>query len=632
MAGMKPDRSSLFRRAAGRRQLPRVPGRRDRALQAALPQGIVYYGHDGAIVEANPAGERLLRLTLDPATGSYASEPGQQAIWPDGRPIAADEHPVTVALSSGEQTGPVEFGITSADLGLRWLHVTVIPLSASNGSAPYRAVAIHEDITARRRAEEELRISEARLQRFVDANVLGIVSADERGITEANDAFLDSVGYSREDFAHGVIDWRAMTPPEWSEISEQAVRDIRELGACAPFRKEYVRKDGSRVPVVVGAAAYDQNPLSWICFVLDLSEQESAQREIARQAGMLDQAYDAIFAWDWGGGITYWNRGAQRLYGYIAEEAIGRVSHELLRTEHRGGRGDFLAELEARGFVEEEVTHVHRDGRRLTVGTRHVLVQDPVRPYVLEVSRDITSRIEIEAERRAFIDTLAHDLKNPLGAVKATAQLVQRRLAASESVDRSVVERSMANVLSAVDRMTGMIDQMLDTAHLRDGQPLVMQCEPTDLVAIARAARESADRLTTRHTVRLETDLMSLVGNWDRSRLERVLGNLLENAIKYSPEADEVEIRLGAEERPDSVWACLRVTDFGLGIPAGEIGRVFDQYRRGSNVAGRISGAGIGLAGVKHIIEQHRGTIEVESVEGRGSTFTVWLPVDRPED
>ena len=529
-----------------------------------------------------------------------------------------------VALATGRQVGPVELGIVHPIFGTKWLSVTAIPQSPRATAGRQGVVAIFEDVTERRRVEEHLRISEARMQRFVDANVLGIISVDESGITDANDAFFHSVGYSRDDFERGAIDWREMTPPDWQPASEQAMHEIRTLGACTPFEKEYVRKDGTRVPVVVGAAAVDRLPLRWICFVLDLSEQKRAQQEIARQAGLLDQAYDATFTWDWGGGITYWNRGAQRLYGFSVEEATGRTSHELLRTEHQGSREAFLAELERHGSVEQTVVHYHRDGRRMIVETRHVLVRDTATPYVLEVNRDVTSRTEIEDERRAFIDTLTHDLKNPLGAIKVNAQLAERRVQAAGEIDRANLTRSIGNVLTSVARMEEMIGQLLDTAHLRDGQPLELKRAPCDLVEILHTAVENARQLTARRVITLDTDLVSLWGRWDRSRLERVFSNLLENAIKYSGDGSEIAVQLTSEAGD----AVVTVRDHGIGIPADDLDSIFDRYRRGRNVSSLTSGLGIGLFGVKHIVEQHDGTISVESTEGNGSTFTVRLPID----
>jgi signal transduction histidine kinase len=262
------------------------------------------------------------------------------------------------------------------------------------------------------------------------------------------------------------------------------------------------------------------------------------------------------------------------------------------------------------------------------VETRHVLVNEPGRPYVLEVNRDVTSRHEFERERQTFVDTLAHDLRNPLGAAKAQAQLMMRRIERDDKVNRESVLRGLESVIGSVNRMNGLIGEMMDAAHLRDGQPLELRIEAVNLVALAAAGVAGFDRLTPRHTLSLETTLDSLVGQWDRSRLERVLGNLLDNAVRYSPAGGNVVISVSSESTGDGTWAILSVSDEGLGIPADQVTSVFERYHRGRNVTGRITGTGIGLFGVKQIVEQHGGTIEVESREGMGSKLIVRLPVD----
>jgi two-component system CheB/CheR fusion protein len=435
------------------------------------------------------------------------------------------------------------------------------------------------------------------------------------------------VGYDRADLAAGRIDWRAMTPPEFMPQVENAVRDLATVAVSTVFEKDFIRKDGSRVPVLIGGAQLNQDPLRWVSFVVDLSAKKQAQAEIRRQAGLLDQAYDAIFAWEWGGGITYWNRGAELLYGFTADEAIGRVSHDLLQTDRQSSSDAFLRDLERDGYWEGELIHTHRTGRPVVVETRHVLIRDGERPYVLEVNRDITSRKEFEEERRAFIDTIAHDLKNPLGAVRVQAQLMQRRMWRPGAPDLEAIGRSLGSVLDSVERMDGLIGQMLDAAHLRDGQSLELRREPVDLVELARSACHAADRLAAFHTFRLEASVDSLVGVWDRSRLERVLGNLLDNAIKYSADGSDVTVEIARTSDDQGDWAVLRVSDCGVGIPADELPNVFERYRRGRNVVGKIAGAGIGLAGVRQIVEQHGGTVAVESTEGLGSTFIVRLPL-----
>jgi signal transduction histidine kinase len=133
----------------------------------------------------------------------------------------------------------------------------------------------------------------------------------------------------------------------------------------------------------------------------------------------------------------------------------------------------------------------------------------------------------------------------------------------------------------------------------------------------------------TGHRLRIETDLAELAGSWDRARLARVVDNLLANAIKFSPGGGPitVSIRLEQERPGEAEWAALAVRDSGVGIPAAELARIFERFQRASNVIGTIEGTGIGLASARHIVESHGGILTVESEEGRGSTFTVRLPL-----
>jgi signal transduction histidine kinase len=109
--------------------------------------------------------------------------------------------------------------------------------------------------------------------------------------------------------------------------------------------------------------------------------------------------------------------------------------------------------------------------------------------------------------------------------------------------------------------------------------------------------------------------------------MERVIRNMLDNAIKYSPAGGDIVVRADAEECGDGTWAVLAIQDRGIGIPAADLPFVFDRFHRGGNVAGRIAGSGIGLTGARQIVEQHGGAIAVESREGEGSTFTLRLPL-----
>ena len=168
---------------------------------------------------------------------------------------------------------------------------------------------------------------------------------------------------------------------------------------------------------------------------------------------------------------------------------------------------------------------------------------------------------------------------------------------------------------------------MLDSTRLEAGQRLELRRDLTDAVALARRVAAEQQATTERHRVRVETALPELTGAWDAVRLGRVLDNLLANAIKYSPAGGDVVVTVAREDRAGAAWAVLAVTDHGLGVPAADLPRIFERFRRAGNVAGRIGGTGIGLASARQLVEQHGGTIAVDSVEGAGSTFTVRLPL-----
>jgi PAS domain S-box-containing protein len=241
------------------------------------------------------------------------------------------------------------------------------------------------------------------------------------------------------------------------------------------------------------------------------------------------------------------------------------------------------------------------------------------------VVQEITERQRAEADRVAFLDAVAHDVKNPLGVAKGQAQLLRRRLRRGVD-DPAKLEESLSAIETGVNEATALIEELLDAAHLRAGRPLELRPAAVDLVALVEAAVEETRRTSTRHGVRLVAEVPSVTAAVDVARLRRVLRNLLGNAVKYSPEGGKVVVRVGREEDERGEWAVLSVRDEGIGIPAADLPHLFQRFRRGGNVA-NIAGTGIGLAGARQIVAQHGGTISAASIEGEGSTFTVRLPL-----
>ena len=229
--------------------------------------------------------------------------------------------------------------------------------------------------------------------------------------------------------------------------------------------------------------------------------------------------------------------------------------------------------------------------------------------------------------RDEVLATVSHDLKAPLTTIKGQAGLLQRRAARSGALDLEHVRKGLELIDTAATNMATWIDELLDTARLQVGRPLELRYESTDLVELAWRAAALQQQTTERHRIRVETSEHGLVGLWDPARLNRVLTNLLGNAVKYSPTGGDVVLSIEREVKQQRKMAVVRVADHGLGIPAADLPHVFEQFHRGSNVTGRVAGTGLGLAAARQIVEQHGGSLEVASQEHQGSTFTMRLPL-----
>jgi signal transduction histidine kinase len=175
-------------------------------------------------------------------------------------------------------------------------------------------------------------------------------------------------------------------------------------------------------------------------------------------------------------------------------------------------------------------------------------------------------------------------------------------------------------------QLVRLVDELLDLTRLRMGHGLELDYGPADLIKIVRRLAGEYQKISPRHTIEVETDLGRMLGDWDEARIERIVANLISNAVKYSPRGGPITIQVATEERDSQEWAILVVRDHGIGIPAAELERVFEPYYRASNIVGTVSGSGIGLAGTRNIVEQHGGQISVESEVG-DTTFTVRLPL-----
>lgn len=377
----------------------------------------------------------------------------------------------------------------------------------------------------------------------------------------------------------------------------------------------------------------------------------------ARADLILKSAGEGIYGIDKRGKTIFANPAAARMVGWDTEDVIDQPAHAVLRsvacdTKHDGGLGCPLYAPLADGsvhYVAEDVFR-RRDGTTFPVEYIGTPIREKSEVVGAVVSfNDITERKRAEEQRvrlvqeeaararaeeaiRARDDVLSavsHDLKNPLGAMKGYAQLMRRRLAVSESAEIDQAIHGLEKIDATATQMTALIDELLDMVRLQKGEAIELNRRRTDLVALAREVAETYDAESPRHDMIVEASVPSLEGDWDAPRLKRALGNLIDNAIKYSAGGD-ITVRVRCEDRGDASWAVLAVRDQGQGIPAAEIPFIFERFGRVQHhPGGRIDDTGIGLASTKSIVERHGGTLSVDSEEGVGTTFTMRLPLPK---
>ncbi len=266
------------------------------------------------------------------------------------------------------------------------------------------------------------------------------------------------------------------------------------------------------------------------------------------------------------------------------------------------------------------------------------------RVYLQMIAQQCTQALDrariYEAERRAhlaaeeavrmrdeLIGLISHDLRNPLTVILGQTRLIAKQTEHLDDGLGSKLDARLTVIRNMVNQMDGQIDDLLDGARLRAGQTLTLNRQPLDLVALVNESVLMVRPTSTRHKIEFVAPHAPLVCFGDQRRLARIFANLLRNAIIYSPRGGTITVTVTDETDATGAWCVVSVQDTGIGIPLTDVPHVFERFYRGTNVTGKIRGTGLGLASVRHIIEQHDGRVEVMSVEGQGSTFTVRLPL-----
>jgi PAS domain S-box-containing protein len=363
--------------------------------------------------------------------------------------------------------------------------------------------------------------------------------------------------------------------------------------------------------------------------------------ERTQQASLLNLTHDTIFVRDMSDIVKYWNRGAQEMFGWAPEEAIGKTSHQLLQTVFPAPIEEINAELRRTGRWEGEVKHTKADGTHVLVASRWSLRRDEwERPAaIMETNNDITVRKQREEEVRglnqelskrstdleaankeleAFAYSVSHDLRAPLRHMVGYTELLQKR--ALEALDDKG-RRYMGNILESAKRMGNLIDDLL--AFSRIGR---VETQKTH-VNLDQLLKEVLGE------VRQDTDGRSIawriaplpVCYGDRSMLKLVLLNLLSNAVKFTRTRPDAQIEVGCTDDRGKRELEVFVRDNGAGFDMRYVHKLFGVFQR-LHQTEAFEGTGIGLATVQRIIHRHGGKVRAEGAVDQGAAFFFSLP------
>jgi PAS domain S-box-containing protein len=458
------------------------------------------------------------------------------------------------------------------------------------------------------------------------------------GILAANDAATVQYGYSHDEFL-GLTLHDLRLPEDAAELR----KSLAPVDAAAHFsgRFRHIKKNRSVILVDVYSG-----PVIWegvtarISTAIDVTERSQADERLREQANMLSQARDAIIIRNFADQrVTFWSAGAERLYGWTAEEAVGQPIGELIVTE--AGAKDVEADtkiIASSGQFHGEVKQRAKNGDQITVDGRATLITGPDgKPRsVLLINTDITEQKKLElqllrGQRLESIGTLAsgvaHDLNNVLAPILMCAEMLRETDQNRDPVPLiSLIEESAR-------RGAAIVKQVLTFARGVEGERVLIKATHLiqEITEIAQRTFLKAIQIVDRYP----QDLWSIKG--DPTQLHQVLLNLCVNARDAMPHGGTIEIDAenfevdenyasitpGAEAGPHVMF---RVRDTGGGMPRDVIDKIFDPFFTTKEIG---KGTGLGLSTVLGIVKSHGGFISVHSELDRGTTFRVFLPADR---
>jgi PAS domain S-box-containing protein len=477
------------------------------------------------------------------------------------------------------------------------------------------------DITDRKRADQEIVESRAVLTRALEAGHMGHWSWDiDSGKVAWSDDLEQAHGIPRGSFGGTFEAFLALVHPDDRVRVQETITAALRDGTRYDIEYRVPRPDGG-MEWVAGTGEVemrDGKPARMSGLATNVTERKRADEERRLLAAIVSSSEDAVVSKALDGTITSWNRAAERIFGYTAEEAVGKSIRLIMPPEKQD---DFLGILDRvrRGERVEHYETLRRtkDGRIIEVALTVSPIHDERGNVVgaSKIARDITAVKAAERERQRtrdmYLGILGHDLRNPLNTIVASLYTLDRALPEEA---RKVLPR----MARSTQRMSRMIEQLLDFTRARLGDGIRLELEPADLRDISHGVVEE---LEAQHPQRIRFDGEPVPGRFDPDRLAQAVSNLVTNALQHGTPGQPVDVRVLSRNGNGR----LEVVNRGTPIADDVRSMIFEPFRRAEG-AQDFTGLGLGLYIAREIVRAHGGTIEVDSA-GELTTFAIELPV-----